>query len=324
MRMLTRCLAVVLAVIPLSAAASVEGQFDKSLTVAGPVTVRVTSGSGSIIVRSGPDQSVRIVGRIRGADRWNTRADEVLRAVKAVEAAPPVHQDGPAIRIGEIDDKEIARLVSISYDVTVPKSTAVAAKAGSGAVTIEALAGPVSASTGSGAIKVGLIAADVEARSGSGSIEVAGASKRLSVSTGSGAIEVGRVSGDVRIESGSGSVDVTDVADGTVTVSTGSGRIAVAHVNGGLTAHSGSGSVEIGGTPKADWQVNTASGGIRLAIPAGTGFRVRANTNSGRITTDHPLTISSAGRRELIGTVGEGAVLVAASSSSGSIQIDKR
>ena len=89
------------------------------------------------------------------------------------------------------------------------------------------------------------------------------------------------------------------------------------------TASAASGSIHITGTPTADWQLQTSSGSIVLGIPEGSGFRVQAHTSSGSINTDHKLTITSAGRRELSGTVGSGGVLISARTSSGSIRIRK-
>ena len=104
---------------------------------------------------------------------------------------------------------------------------------------------------------------------------------------------------------------------------TGSGSIAVDSLSGGLTARSASGTITVAGTPGQDWQLHSSSGSIALDIPDGTPFRVEASTSSGRINTDHKLTVSSVGQRELSGAVGDGGRLVSARTSSGSIHIRK-
>jgi hypothetical protein len=316
--------AAVVALAPAVAAAA-EGRFERSLSVSGPVTLSVGSGSGSIRVASGPDGTVRVIGIVRGHKGWSGGSEaEVERAVKAVESQPPITQSGNTIKIGAIEDEDISRRVSISYEVTVPRATSLTAKTGSGSQTIGALAGALSASTGSGSITVGAVDGAVDVRSGSGEVQIEGGKDRVSISTGSGSIKVGRVSGAVTVSTGSGSVSLAETTSGRVDVSTGSGSIDVSRLTGGLTARTGSGSISVDGTPSDDWRLHSASGTIDLAIPDGTAFRVEASTSSGRINTDHKLTVSSLGRRELVGTVGEGGRLVSARTSSGSIHIRKR
>jgi DUF4097 and DUF4098 domain-containing protein YvlB len=318
-------LALTLALLPaLSFAQPLRGQFDKSLKASAPVTLSVTSGSGSVTVNPGPDGTVRVVGTIRGNTSWTGASEEAIRrAVNALEAAPPIVQNGSTITVGRIDDEEARRHVSISYEVTVPSRTALAVTTGSGSQQIGALTGSVEASSGSGSLTIGAIDGRVDARAGSGSIKIGGAKERVSASTGSGGIDVGRVSGQVMLNSGSGTVHVDAAPDATIDVNTGSGGIEVSGLVGGLSARASSGSIRIAGTPKSDWQLSTSSGSIRLAIPDGTAFRVQASTSSGSIETDHKLAVSSVGRRELAGSVGSGGALISARSSSGSISISR-
>jgi DUF4097 and DUF4098 domain-containing protein YvlB len=307
-----------------SAAAQIRGHFDRTLKVSGSVTLSVTSGSGSVAVTAGDDASVRVVGTIRGTTRRGEWSDsDVERAVRTIEAKPPIVQNGSTIGLGAIDDEELRQRVSISWEVTVPKRTALTAKTGSGSVQIAALAGPVNANSGSGSITIGAIDSAVDVRTGSGSIRVDGARDRLNASSGSGEVRLGAISGKVAIDTGSGSISVSKAAEATVDVSTGSGEIAITDLSGGVTAKAASGSIHITGTPTADWQLHSSSGSIVLGIPLGTAFRVQANTSSGSIDTDHKLTITHAGRRELTGTVGAGGVLVDARTSSGSIRIGR-
>jgi DUF4097 and DUF4098 domain-containing protein YvlB len=116
---------------------------------------------------------------------------------------------------------------------------------------------------------------------------------------------------------------VQQAPEAEIDASTGSGQIDIDGLTGGLTAHAASGSIHVNGTPTADWQLNTASGSIVLGIPEGSAFRVQASTSSGSIDSDHKLTVSHVGRRELTGTVGNGGALVSARSSSGSIRIGR-
>lgn len=318
-------LAAALVLVPIhSSAQTVRGSFDRSLNVSAPITVSVTSGSGSVTVTPGGTGAVRVVGTIRGNSGWTGASEEAVRsAVKALEAAPPIVQTGSTIAVGAIEDEAIRNRVSISYEITVPSRTSVSVKTGSGSQQVGALNGSVEASSGSGSLTIGAIDGSVDARAGSGSIKIDGAKERVMVSTGSGGITIGRVAGRVSLNTGSGSITVADAPDATIDVSTGSGRIEVDGLVGGLAARASSGSIHVAGTPKSDWRLNTSSGSIVLAIPDGSAFRVQANTSSGSIDTDHKLAVSSVGRRELNGTVGAGGALVSARTSSGSIRIGR-
>ncbi len=316
------CLAVLL--LPLAAAAAVEERFDRNLSVSGPVSLSVRSGSGSISVTAGNDGTVRVVGIVRGTTWWRgATSAEVQEAVKAVAANPPIRQNGNTIEIGAIEDKELARRVAISYELTVPRATSLTAKTGSGSHRIASLAGPVTVSSGSGSVEIGAVEGAVEVSTGSGSVKVDGARERTAVSTGSGSVSLGRTHGAVRVRTGSGSVEIDD-ASGEVELSTGSGTLRVGQLSGGLQARSASGAIRITGTPTADWNLHTSSGGITLHIPAGTAFRVQANTSSGSIESQHELKVSSVSRRELSGAVGEGGALVSARSASGSIHFNRQ
>lgn len=326
MRQIAAAFIVVLAAltfIPRVATSQDAGRFDRTLTTSGPVDLSLVSGSGSVVVRPGADGSVAIVGTIRPANRWSTSADEVRRAIRAVEANPPIAQNGGRIEVGRIEDPEIARLVAVSYEVTVPRATRLTSRTGSGSQKVGALAGPVSVTTGSGAVEVGAIADAVEVTTGSGSVKVEGARGRASISTGSGTVHAGAFEGDLQIRTGSGGIHVDRASGGTVALSTGSGSLEVRALDGGLNANSGSGSINVWGTPRSDWTVSSGSGQIGLRIPAGTAFRIQANSNSGRISTDHEVQASSVSRRELVGAVGEGGPLVTARTSSGRIAIRK-
>ena len=310
---------------PALAAAPLEGRFERSLTVSGPVTLSVGSGSGSVKVASGGDGTIRVIGIVRGHTGWRSGSDEeIARAVKAVETTPPIVQQGNTIKIGAIDDEEISRRVSISYEITVPRATTLTAKTGSGSQSIGPLSGAVTATTGSGSIRVGAVDGTVEVRTGSGEVEIESGKDRVSVSTGSGSVKIGTVSGSVSVNTGSGSVTLEETSAGKVDVSSGSGSIDVNRLTGGLDAHTASGSINVAGTPSADWELHTSSGTINLEIPDGTPFRVQASTSSGQINSDHQLAVTSLSRRELQGTVGAGGSLVAARTASGSIHIRKR
>ena len=274
-----------------------RGSFERSLEVTGRVDLDVRTGSGSISVKTGGDGVVSIHGRI------TARKAGAQAKVRRLEANPPIQQNGNAIYIGEIEDRDLRRNVSISYEIVVPADTELVAKSGSGSQSIGDVAGPVKASSGSGSLQIGSIGGNV------------------TVSTGSGSIRVEAVTGALRAETGSGSVVVEETA-GDVEVETGSGPVRVHGIRGALEVSTGSGGIEAEGDLAADWRLNASSGGIRVRIPTDAQFELHARTSSGNIDSDHPVeVVGKLSRKEMNGTVRGGGHRLDLKTSSGSIRI---
>src|SRR6266566_4741213 len=125
-------------------AASVQGSFQKTFQVSGPVDLEVLTRSGDITVRTGPSGSVFIRGKIFVGDHWlfgKRQAD-----VTEIQQHPPLRQDGNSIHIDYVNVRDI----SVDYEITVPAETALRTRSGSGDQTIEGIRGNADLQTGSG------------------------------------------------------------------------------------------------------------------------------------------------------------------------------
>jgi DUF4097 and DUF4098 domain-containing protein YvlB len=303
---------------------AVEGKFERTLSVGGPVVLEVTNGSGKIKVRAGSSSSVQIYGLIQARDDWRNNARE---KVNYLTSNPPIEQSGNVIKIGRISDEAYRNNVSISYEITVPAETRIRSKTGSGSQSVDGVRGPVDASTGSGSITMYHIGGDVLARTGSGRIVMDDVSGRLDAGTGSGSIRAEHIAGSIKASTGSGSVTLGQVSaeqggSRDVEVHTGSGSIEVSGVNGSLRAVSGSGGIRASGIPAGDWSVEASSGSVTLHVGANAAFELNAHASSGRITVDHPITVTgTASKRDMRGTVLGGGRLIQVRTGSGSITI---
>ena len=299
-----------------------EGMFERTLTVGGPVTLDIRTGSGSIEIHSGPANSVRIVGRVRGGRSRFFDDDDVEERVRQIETAPPITQDGNAVRVGPVGNDRLYRNISISYDVTVPVETTLQSRTGSGSQTITGLSGPVSVSTGSGGVVLRGIQRDVRASTGSGRMQIEDVGSFVG-HTGSGGITASAVRGAVDARSGSGHIDVRQTGEADVSVVTGSGGIDVIGARRAVHARAGSGTIEIEGRPAGNWDVETGSGGIRIDFPEDSAFNLNVRTGSGSINTTHPLALlGTMSRNRLQGTVRGGGASVDLSTGSGSVRIE--
>ena len=280
-----------------------DGEFERTLSVSGPVDLQVESRSGSIKITTGGSGSVHIRAEIRRNRGWSGRRASQAE-VQAVIDNPPIVQDGNTIRVEKIDD-DIK--LSISYEITVPADTTAKARTGSGGIRVSGVKGSVTGGSGSGSVSVEDIGGDAHLRTGSGGIKAENVGGNFQASTGSGSIRA----------------SLADASE--VEVTTGSGSIRVTGVNGSLLAKTGSGSVRLEGAPDGDWTVRTGSGGITVDFPAGSSFDLKASAGSGSVETDFPITIQGKiSRRKLEGKVGDGGHIVRLSSGSGSIHIGNR
>lgn len=309
--------------IGISAGGGVEGKFDRDLTVSGPAELEVTSGSGDIYVRTGPDGVIRVHGRVRAStNAWASLSGKSAEErIREIEKNPPIEQTGNRIVVGPRGPNEGWNGISISYEVIVPASSRVISRSGSGDLEVADVAGPVEASTGSGDIRVGRIKENVSVRTGSGDIELAGAAEARA-STGSGNVTAAAIRGDLEARSGSGDITVGQDGKGRAEVSTGSGSIEVTGATGPLRVRTGSGDILLQGTPSSDWEVNASSGDVRLRLPSTGGVDLDLRSNSGHIETSVPITITgSRSQREIRGQVRGGGPRVQVTTSSGGIVV---
>jgi len=303
-------------------APAAEGHFARTLQVTGAVDLEVQTGSGTINVRTDDNSTVRVIGTIRATGSRSDSAN-AEKKVRYLEANPPIEQHGNLIKIGHIEDENLQRNVSISYEIVAPVETRLHSNSGSGEQNVSGLRGPVEASSGSGNLKLANIGDEVRASTGSGHISVEGVKGGVRASTGSGEILATGVGGGLHASTGSGSVTLRQTAPGDVEVSTGSGTLQLEGVHGAVRAQTASGNILVSGEGQDSWRLSTASGNVTVRLPGQQGYTLRAHTVSGSIHTAHEMTVQGGfGKHEVEGKVGGGGFRLEVSTVSGNIQVD--
>ena len=300
----------------------VDGSFQRSVTVGGSADVDVVSGSGSIEVRQGAAGRVEVSGRIKANDGWGWQRSQLSaeERVRRLEANPPVEQKGNTVRIGYIADKELRDAVSVSYVVTVPPGTTLRTNTGSGSQEID-VDDSVDAHSGSGSLRIRRAGA-LRASTGSGGVTAETITAALHATTGSGSIRVTSAAGPITAKTGSGGIEITQTGRGDVAVSSSSGTVRVRGVRGGVDASTSSGGLHIEGEMAAEWRLSASSGHVTVELPRGQPFDLDANTTSGHIDVDFPVTVTGrVDKRSLRGPVGGGGPLLRVRTSSGGISI---
>lgn len=287
-------------------ASAADDTFERSFAISEPLVLDVDTGSGSIEIRSGSGDEATINGKIkvqRGFLRGRpSNADELIQQVKE---NPPIEVDNGRLRIGHSLDGKLRDKLSISYEIVVPIGAEVIAATGSGSISVSDIAAPVDVHTGSGSVSLANITGSAKARTGSGSIRAEG------------------IGGAFDGKSGSGSIYLEQTAPGDVVVSTGSGSSNLISVTGAVRASSGSGRIAVDGRQEGDWKLDTGSGSVRVSLPADAAFNLDAESNSGGIDIDHPLTVEGRiSKKHVIGTVRGGGPLLQIDTGSGRIRVN--
>src|SRR5579859_5040952 len=145
-------------------ASGVQGQFERTLQVNGPVNLEVLTRSGDVTVRAGSGGSVFIRGKIHVGDHWLMGGREA--DVHQIEQNPPIRQDGNRIHIEYVN----MRNISVDYEISVPADTAVRTRSGSGDLIVEGTHANVDAQTGSGDVKLANLTGELQLQTGSGNI----------------------------------------------------------------------------------------------------------------------------------------------------------
>lgn len=294
------------------------GEFDRTLSVSGPVHLELHTGAGSVEVHSGGAGTVRIHAEVRVRSFFGEDPDHRL---KEITDQPPVSQSGDVIRIGY----EQAHLenVAISYTIETPETTDLQAGTGAGHVDIRGLAGTLDVTTGAGSVLIRDIRGDVTAHTGTGSIQLDSIHGSLRASTGAGTITAGEITGELRITTGAGSVTVRD-SSGRISAHTGTGSVNVTRASADLRAETGMGHINVSGNPSAGsyWDLRSGVGSITLDVPSDASFRLNAHADSGRIDTQLPLVLEEGlGRHDVRGRIGSGAARVEVQTGAGTIHI---
>jgi Putative adhesin len=305
-QLLLSALVLVALTFTMTASAESTGQFDRTLKVTGTPDIEVSTGSGDITIRSGDSGTIHVVGHIHASSMssWFGGGASSDEKIKRLEANPPIEQTGNMVRIGRIEDPDLRRNISISYEVTLPANSNLRANTGSGNAQIDGISAPVKVSTGSGDVSLRNISGEVRANTGSGNVSGENIKANFHGETGSG---------DVRIH-GTGTGDVF--------ASTGSGNIEVQDMKGSLRARTGSGDVMANGVATSAWDVQTGSGNVRMQLPGNAAFELNAETSSGSIDINREIMMSGQlNKHHIRGKVNGGGTLLTLRTGSGDIQI---
>ena len=279
-------------------------RFSRKVRIGRDGRVSISNVSGDIVVTggSGDEVSIEAVKHTRG-DRNELAGVEIIVEERAGRVDVRAEHDRYRSNRGRRGDS-----ASVDFTVTVPVSASLDVHSVSGSLKVTGVRGAVRAETVSGNVTTADTPNLEHAKSVSGDVSLTGAAAEGDLSAGS-------VSGNI----------------------TAKGLKAR-----GLDLGSVSGSVEYAGAIARNgrYEINSHSGTVRLMLANPSGFELTANSFSGSIRSDLPLTIGGDSARErdpnrgrrregndahnMRATFGDGSATLSIRTFSGDIIISKR
>jgi hypothetical protein len=267
-----------------SAAAQSDTSFRWSKKVADGAYFAIRNLNGSIEVRPGSTDTIRVWATIRVDARslasgldfevHDRAADDVEictveRSVNACDSEDSRRDDHPFVR----------------YVVDLPRGIRLRATTGGGDVIVMQTVREIDASTNNGDVVIRESTGRVSAASGSGDVTIAAGSGSVSARSGNGRVVVNTDYGPVNATSGNGSIDVRLIstgapADQSMAINSGNGNVKLTlpgDFNGQIQASSGHGGV------KSDFSLHEERGAARGKFGNGNGLSITVHSGNGRV-----------------------------------------
>jgi hypothetical protein len=288
----------------------------KTFTVGRGAALSLANVAGAIVVKGVPGEAIRIEARRVGRGATEADALEQLEQTRVSYLQHGNRVEVRAYHTGRMQRSEV------SFTVAVPPGVAVDVRSLSGDVRLAGLEGEARADTVSGDLVVEALSAVASVKTVSGDLRISGCSSNREVTAGS-------VSGDITVRglkarscnigTVSGTVDLTDALCDEALVRSVSGDVVYA------------GSLVKGGR----YELKSHSGDIELRLDGKVGFDVDAQTFSGTVRSDWPVTTRASEAEEmpgwrrgrhttLRGTFGDGSAELSLTTFSGDILLVKR
>lgn len=311
----------------LTAAATTEEKIHEARPAKPGGTIVVDVHFGSIDVAPGDNDKVVI-----DADR-KVEASSKAKEKEYLKAAP--------IRVTTEDDKVIVRAThryeSLGsqlwnllgghsteghYTIRVPANFSTDLDTSGGAISTTGLTGTIKADTSGGDLTFTRIHGDIQADTSGGDIKVANCEGSTSLDTSGGNIEVTDGRGHLKADTSGGKITVLNFAGGAKVESSG-GKLRLANISGKLHADTSGGAIEaILSSPVIDdISLETSAGAITVMTPPNAGLAIDAQTGSGSVRSDLPLSNVHTDDDSLKGTLNGGGKKLVLRSGAGSIEI---
>lgn len=328
----------------------------KSIPAGSHVTIETSRGNVNVHAGDSAELSVNASETAHASN--DSTADQM---VKDVQIAIDKTSDGFLVHPRNQDVAHGS--ISVDFEITVPKSSAVTIRTGHGDISVADVSGAVTVTSTQGDIEIHDSGSDVSATLTKGDARITNAKGNVRISGKGNEIEVTDVVGDATVngeffgpirvrnvgktthyesqkadlvlvhltgllELDSRTVEVSDVA-GYAKLATQNKDIEVENVAGKLSIADTNGSVKVGYAqpPKEDISIANDSGEVDLTLPSQSTFEISAVSKSGDVQSDfdNPSLTSTSdnGTGKLSGKVGSSGPKINIVTSYGTINVNK-
>jgi hypothetical protein len=274
-------------------------------------TVFLTNIAGDITIKAAPGSDVRIEAMKHGKGGSDDDARQQMQNIQVM-----MNKVGDRVEVKALHTGRNSR-GWVDFTISVPATVRVEVQSVSGDLNLVGLRGELHGQTVSGDITGSNLSHVAMLKTMSGDLRLTGIESAgpLALSAMSGAVEVENLKApSIDADSVSGDVRLRNCTCDRVHLSSVSGDLEYV----GQITRSGR------------YEIKTHSGGIRLAVPSSSGFEIDANSFTGDISFDPPITtVLSQGKRGPMpgrvahGVIGNGGAFVELSSFSGDIVVNR-
>ncbi len=246
-----------------------------------------------------------IVGEVRVVT-WD-RDELQVRTTDDSRAALAVRRSGSRLELRPDDSK--GRRRGVEVEIRIPSWAGLRISGRSLDVRVSGVGGALVITTVRGDVRVENTTGSVTVTSVQGEIDIVDASGVISASSQGDDVRLRRVSGAVQVHSGSGDLTLTDMEAHSVRAETQDGDIIFR------------GSLMSGG----EYGFFVHDGDAMIAIPEGTGARVKASVFDGEFVSDFPVLVERfRGGREFEFALGDGGARLEIAVFDGDIQLRRQ
>jgi DUF4097 and DUF4098 domain-containing protein YvlB len=251
------------------AASEIEGNLEKTFTVAagGKLVIQADRGSIDVATDANAQVHVQVFRKVKGGSK--AKAEELL-----ADHEVTMNQDGNTVSVVAKTKSKLSwgwrtgqPNLEVRYVVSIPRRFDVELKTAGGDIHVGDLEGKAIAATTSGSVRFGAVSGTVDARDAGGDIAINHAGSSVTAHTTSGSISLHDAKGNVDASNAGGNIRL-DQAGADVVASTTSGSIILGGVVGGVQAKNSGGDVSID-SAGGDVVVRTTSGSIRIGEAKG-------------------------------------------------------
>jgi DUF4097 and DUF4098 domain-containing protein YvlB len=271
------------------------------------VVVQNEVGLVAISARAGDGARVTLEAETPGAE------DLVEKAL--VECRRSGGRDIVVVKIPRGHGMKFIRRNGVIVRVEVPPASDVDVSTSSAHIELNGELGVTNVKTASGDITADEVH-ELRAKTASGDIEVGAVRRELRMHTAAGDLRCVRVDGRASVSSTSGDAEVGSVGAG-IDVRATSGEVRLGEVWGDTTIVAVSGDVHLLSLAQGSTHIRSVSGEVEVGIARGVALSVDAETMSGTVRSDIPLT-ADPGK-----SLGDPAVALTVRSVSGNILVTR-